>query len=857
MIRLTLKGLLSRKVRTALTMVAILSGVSMISGTYIITDALNHAFNTIFDQTHIDAVITGRSQIGSFDATPSMPASTLRKVAATPGVAAADGEMAGEAQLFDLRTHKPLNPTSHAPSLLFAVKNQKFNQLRLVKGHQPQGRQIALDTDAMRTDHLHLGETVGVASGSHALTTFRLVGATKFGQAGTVLGATLIEMSVPAAQRMTGEVGKYDQIAVMAQKGVTPKEIVRRIRRHLGHRIDHTVTVRTGEGQAKSAASQIAKALTFLKVALLAFAGIAVFVGAFLIFNTFSITVAQRTREFGLLRTVGATRLQILQSVVLESLLVGIFASVIGVGGGFLIAIGLTWLFTALGASFENIPYTLEPRTVVVGLLVGTVITVVAAFVPALRATRVPPIAALREGLDLPKGWFARAVPYIAIIVLSGGLGLTLIGIFAKIAGAGNRLAIIGGGCGLLFIGVATVSPTLVRPMAWVIGWPIERTARFTGLLGSENARRQPTRTAVTASALMIGLAIVVFVTIFANELKVTANDLIERDIAGTYIIEAANQDGVVPPAAVHRIAHMRGVTLLSAIKEDQGRITFPGGTRKTVIVDGVTPATIGRLYRYQWTAGSDADLRKLRHHGALVSDSFAVSHHLTVGSSLTILTTANRTGRFRVVAIFKASALVDSVMVSARSFAADWDQSSDNALVVDAANGVRVDKLENRIKRFLTRRYPTLTVLNQAQFKQQNDSRVDTLLYFLYVLLALSIIISVFGIVNTLILSIYERTREIGMLRAIGTTRRQARWMIRWESVITSLIGAILGILVGTGLALVITAGLQSQGIEYAVPVGELPVFLGLAVLVGIIAAALPARRAARLDILRALSYE
>ena len=866
MIKIELRGLLARKLRTVLTMVAIILGVSMVSGTYILTDTIDNSFAQIYQQatSHIDATVTGRQLVASAsEPTPSFPATLLPIVQQTPGVSAADGEIAGQASLFGAN-NKPLagggirrrriGSSGGAPSLLFGVGDERFNRLTLVSGAWPHGNQVALDESTMSRSHLALGQTIGVSTIQAPLSDFKIVGETRFGNVGSIGGATLIDMDLATAQRITGEIGRFDQISVMNDPGVSQQEIVRRIKARIPPNLRDITKVRTGVQTAKDAAAQIAAALNFLTIALLAFGGIAIFVGAFIIFNTFSITVAQRAREFALLRMLGSSRAQILRSVVVEAFLVGLAASVIGMLAGLGIAKALNGLFKLFGADLPNYGLVVERRTVIVAIVVGTVVTLASGLIPAMRATRVPPIAAMREGATLPKGRFSRYMPYVSALVLVAGLAFTLYGIFASISSAGSRLALIGFGCAILFIGVAMFSPQLIRPLASVLGWPIERFTAITGRLARDNTVRNPTRTAITAAALMVGLALVGFVTIFAAELEKTANDTVNADVAGNLIIEDnASNLNAVSPAAIALVKSVPGVALISQQKSDVARIKSIGDTT----VNGIQFGNIASVYRFQWTQGSDALLPAMGSHGALIDNGFQSSNHLKIGSKLHLLTTIGIRDTFVVRGVYKSSGLLASVLIPAQTFARDWWQQNAQVLAINAAPGVSVSALETRVTNALNLNFPNLSVSSQQQFKAQQDNQINSLLALIYVLLSLSIIVSLFGIINTLVLSIYERTREIGMLRAIGTTRTQIRWMIRWESVITSLIGAILGLVLGIVLAILITIGLQSQGIEFALPIGQLFIWVVVAIIFGIVAAAFPARRAARLDVLRAVAYE
>lgn len=849
-----LRGLFSRKLRTALTMIAIVLGVSMIAGTYVLTDTINDSFSRIFharDST-TDAVLVGKQPVDSqfFNQPPPLPARLLPIVQHTPGVVAAEGIIADRASLVG-KDGKPTGSVGGAPSLLFSRSIPRFQQLTLIQGRNPHGNEVALDKDTMSRHDLHLGQTIGVVAVA-PVEQFKIVGVTKFGAVNSIGGATLILMDLPTAQRITNKQGKYDQIAVAGASGVTPSDLVARIRARIPPNLRGTVKIQTAKQNSDDRTAAIGRGLNFLTIGLLAFGGIAIFVGAFVIFNTFSITVAQRMREFALLRTIGATRGQVLRSVILEALVVGIVASVVGLLAGFGIAKGLNALFVGLGIDLPNSGMIIATRTVVVALLVGTLVTLVASLMPAIRATRVPPIAALREGFQLPRGRWARYAPYIAWLLALLGVLLVIYGIFGSFSTAGSRLLVIGFGAIVLFLGAALLSPQLVRPLASVIGWPMERFTNITGRLARENAVRNPSRTAVTAAALMIGLALVGFVTIFAAELKKTADDAVSREIAGSFAIYN-DQNDLIPAGVTPAVARVPGVQTASAIKVEAGRLAGIG----TVQTNGIQPATLGKVYHFQWKQGSDATLTRMGSHDALVSDNFASDHHLTVGSRLSVTTTAGTHDTFTVTGIYKSAQILPDWCIRYDTMSKDWVLPKDYASLVSAAPGQNLKALKTRLSNALKAQYPSATVHSQQDLKDQTNKSVNQLVYLIYVLLAMSVLVSLFGIVNTLVLSVYERTREIGMLRAIGTTRTQVRWIIRWESVITAVIGAVLGLLLGILLAVLITAGLSSQGIEYALPIGQLLLWVVFAMFFGIVAAAFPARRAARLDVLQAVAYE
>jgi putative ABC transport system permease protein len=843
MTKVALKGLLGRKTRAILTSFAIVLGVAMISGTFVLTDTIQKSFDSVFAQAYdkTDVSISAKEIVKNSRNRAPVPESLLTKVRALDETAAASGDVNGEVKLVDSKGKTVGGENAEGEGFSVNPKEARFSPLTLVSGRWAAGsHEIVIDSNTADKNHYKVGDTIG-AKAEGPVRQYTITGIGKLGGSGFGGLVTFAAFDLETAQSILDRQGQFDGISVAAAKGVSPNELAGAIEPLTGP----SLQVQTGEEATEQASDELASGIGTIRVFLLAFGGISLFVGAFVIFNTISITVAQRTRELATLRTLGASRRQVLRSVLLETAVIGVIASAIGLVMGVGIAAGLKALFAALGVDLPEASAVLATRTIVVSLLVGTLVTLIAGLLPALRATSVPPISAVREGATLPRSRFARLKPYAAGVTTV--LGLLLI--VAGMAGGGGTqsiLASLGAGTLLLFTGVAMMSSHLVKPIARVVGLPARRLGGSAGRLATQNSVRNPGRTASTAAALMIGLALVTFVATLGSGLKDSVTSQIEDQAKADYVVTASSNEGTFPKATDRALAAAPGVDVTSSVRGDQAKIL---GEETTVV--GVDPATIASVYRFDWEHGSDAAVARLG-DGAIVDSSYAKDKHLVLGSRLRVQSPDGKFHTYVVKATYKApkvQPLFTGVLISQASFDADFPQAKNVMAFADGGSAADV-------KRSLAA-FPDARVETKAAYVDRMGEDVNTTLAMFYVLLALSVVVSLFGMVNTMILSVYERTRELGMLRAIGMTRRQARRMIRHESVITALIGAGLGLPLGVLLAGIATQGLSSQGIGFHLSVAPLVVFTLIAALAGVLAAIPPARRASRLNVLSALHYE
>jgi putative ABC transport system permease protein len=846
---LSLKSLWARKARALSTILAVVIGVAFVAGSYVLTDTIFAAFDEIFGESlkGTSVVITAENPVKQENGeTPTVSDSLLPRVQKTPGVRLAAGAIFTPGGFFDAEGNKIGNKLGF--KFISSTQPDGLESLTYVEGHPPRGpTEASLSEAAAHEAGMSPGSTIKII-GQGKVRSFRLVGITRLGGA-SFGGTSIAQVTLPAAQQLTHKVGRFDQISVAADEGVSESTLKDRIARVM----PGGVKVETAKENADRSTKEIREGLTFLRIFLLVFAFIALLVGSFLIFNTFSITVAQRVTEFGMLRTLGASRRQILSAVLIEALAIGTVGAVLGIGGGLVIAKLLNLLLEAFGVDLPTTGLVMETRTIVVSLVIGIVVTAVSSLVPAMRSTRVPPIAALHAFAPTPSR--RRRLLGIALSLLLGlaGLAMVLLGLFGS-ASAGTKAGFIGAGAVVIVFAVSLFSPHLVPPLAAAAGWPLERLRRLLGRLSRENAQRNPARTAVTAAALMIGLMVVAFVTVFAAGLKSSVAQVVDENFAGGLVIQNSDGFSPIPAGAAVAARKVPGVGAVASVRSVQAKL-LPGEAGARI---SAPSRDVERTVAIEWRKGGPPALRHLADDQAVLSDSFASEHDLELGDRFRLLSQTRSRPSFRVVGEFDSKlGIFGSVLVTQAVMARDFKQTQDTIDFIEAEKGANPEQVQALLTRGVEAAFPVAEVLNQQELKENREEQVQQLVNLVYALLLLAIVISVFGIANTLALSIHERRRELGMLRAIGMSRRQVRTMIRYEAVITALIGAILGMALGLVFAALIAQPLKDEGFTLSYPIGSLVGLLVFAAIIGVLAAIAPARRASRLDVLESLQYE
>jgi putative ABC transport system permease protein len=844
MYRATFKSLGSRKLRLVLSALAVVLGVMFVSGSFVLTDSLGKSFDKLFAtvNSNLDVQVTAKPKIDGGDGGPPtalLPVALAEKVAAVPGVAdAVPGVYAQNARI--IGKNGKVVPTFGAPQA--GLDWQGENDLvQLREGRGPVAAdEIAIDAGLAKTSGYRVGDRVGVLT-LQPRKSFEIVGI--FGYSGdrdSLGGSQTTAFTMPVAQQLLlGEQDMVSVIDVTAEQGVTPTALRDDVKAAIGG----DYQVKTGQQTSDDQAAGLESFLNFFTYVLLGFAGVALFVGIFLILNTFSMLVAQRTRELALMRAIGASRRQVIGSVLLEASVIGLVASVLGLGAGVGVGAAIAAAFSRLGGTNLDLTIGVPPAAVVASFVVGLGVTLVAATFPAIRASRIPPVAAMRDAAT-PDKPLTKVTVAGTVVLVAGSTAMAF-----ALTGNASLWLLLGGVLGA-FVGVALLTPVISRPVVSLLGrlfsWSLP------GQLGRRNSARNPRRTAVTAGALMVSIALVTGVSTILASATTSIAKAVDTQVKADLVI-AGQQTGPTPPtfdaAVLGQAAALPGVARVAAFYQSMGTVD---GDR--AFIGAVNDLTDTReVLGLQAAGGSLADLRA----GQLVIDSeSAKTGGIDVGDTVEIQLPRGDATTYTVTGIYTKTDTTRGILLPA-SAAKDFAVPAPSLALLQLADGADVKAVQAAADR-LVADSPEVTVQDRSEYVKQTTSAFDQILVFIQILLALAIVIAVLGIVNTLALSVIERTRELGLLRAIGLRRSQTMRMITVESVVISLFGTLLGIGVGIGLGAAVVKALEDQGFTtLALPWSQMGIYLVAAAVIGVVAAILPAIRAARLNVLSAISYE
>ena len=847
MIRVSLKSLLGRKIRLLLSTFAIVLGVAFVAGSLIFSDTLNRSFTALFAANVGDVVVRpvgGQTSHGALSAF-TVPGSLIAELERVDGAARVDGNV-NALGVYVVGSNGKLVGGLGPPAIGGNWTNAPPAEgvgMEVVKGRAPVGdAEVMLDERTAERAGYDLGDTIPLLTPRGAVQLNpELVGIAGFPDGGSLNGATLALFDTPTAQQLFfGGADVYTDLWVTAEEGVSQEEL----RDSVAEALADDVEAVTGKKEADDSASNLLEAISFITTFLLIFAGIALVVGSFLIVNTFSILVAQRSRELALLRALGASRRQVIASVQVEAGVLGVIGSTLGLGLGVLLAMLLRVVFGQFGLDLSGQPLVFGPRTVLASYVVGVLVTMAAALLPAIRTGRIAPVQALRDDVALPETSIRRR--------LLAGVVMVAVGVPALVVGLGDVVEVpyagwwIGGGILLILLGVATANPVICRPFLAAARATYTRLFGPVGNLAGQNALRNPRRTTATASALMIGLTLACAMAIIGASAKASVDKAVEENFVGDYVVSNVF-GGEFNPSIAEEMAALEGVTAVVRQRFQLVEDTEGDDHRGLTAIE---PTDVPRLE----LEAVEGDLADFTDETVMVSESYADDEGVGVGDTVELKVPAG-TVKWPVSAVFAENPVLFSrVVTTLPTLSGAGFEPADNALIIFAEEGADLQVSLDGIVEEL----PIVTVKDQEAFAAEQREPIDQFVLIIFALLGLALIIAVLGIVNTLALSIIERTREVGLLRAIGLSRRQLGTMIRLESVLISLLGASLGVVLGIGFGVALMRALRDEGLEViSVPLGQMAVFLLVSLVIGVLAALLPARRAGRLDVLRAIATE
>ena len=847
MFRTALRGVAAHKLRLLTTGFAVMLGVAFMAGTLVLTDTLQRTFDNLFADVYesTDAVVRAEEAFenpeGWGGQRGRIDASLLDDVAAVDGVSIAQGDVFGFAQLLDKDGEAIGNPDTGAPTFggNWSVSDE-LNAFTLVAGREPRtDSEIVIDKASADDAGYRVGDDATVMVKGPPLQA-TIAGIVKFGEVDSPGGASFVMFTPEAAQRFVGEPGRFDSISVVADDGVSQSEIVRRLDGILPDQVEAV----TGEAITEENQDAFREGMSFFSTFMLVFAVVALIVGGFMIFNTFFITVAQRTRENALMRAIGASKRQVLGSILLEAVVVGIVASLLGLAAGVVVASGLKALLGAIGFDLPGGGVVFTSGTALWSFGAGLAITVVAAVSPARKAGKVPPVAAMRDVSVGSTGYGSKERIIVSTAVVTAGVAALFWGLFGD---ASNALLVVGLGMLLVLFGVTFLGRTVALPLSRVLGSPLPKARGITGELARENAMRNPKRTAATASTLMIGVALVVFFSILAASTKTSIDRTIEESFTGDVAVTGGTTGfGGLDPSLAKELNELPEVESATGVRRNLAEID---GTPTSFMA--ADPATAFDIIDVDPIEGSPS---RLDGDAIAVFEDEANEEGLHLGDRVPVRFKDTGVQQLTVELIFGAHIPDADWIVGMPVYEANFEDQFDTEIYVENADGVPSATALAAIERAADR-YGNAEVLDRAGYVAQQSEEVDQLLGLIYALLAFAILIALLGIGNTLALSILERTREVGVLRAVGMTRSQLRSTIRWESVIIAVQGTLLGLAVGVFFGWALVRALRDEGITTFDPAfGSLVVIVALAAVAGVVAAVMPARRAARMNVLEAI---
>ena len=847
--KVTLRNLSSNRRRLIGTLLGIVLGVAFLSGTMVLSDTINRTFDELFADVNAgtDAWVRSSDEItGQFGESvrARIDESVVAAVAEVDGVKLAEGQVQGFGQVVGKDGEPIGNPDMGAPTFGGNWSpSDDLNPFNLVEGKAPaDDDDVVLDKKTAEDGKLVVGDRTTVLTQAGPIPV-QVVGIAKFGDLDSPGGASFTSFTLRAAQRYIGQPGKLDAVAAVADSGVSETDLVGRIRKELPPKTE----VITGDELTKENQDDIEQGISIFTNFLSAFAGIALLVATFSIYNTFSIIIAQRTRQMALLRALGASRFQVLRSVLLEAVAIGVIASVVGLVVGVGLAGVLKGLLNALGFDVPAGGTVLKSGTVVTALIVGVVVTLVASLSPAVKASRIPPIAALRDAA------LEHTHPSKIRIVL--GALVTLLGVVQVVGSlsadtASDALRAAGGGAVLLIIATLVLGPVAAPFVAGTIALPIQRFRGFTGRLVRENAMRNPRRTSGAAAALLIGVAVVALFSVFASSVKASVNESVERSFGGDLVVDSGSFGvGGFNPSFGAQLNDLPEVETATGLRF--GAVRIDNDNKGVAVVD---PATAPEVFDLDVRAGSLADLRESQ---VAVAEKVAKEKGYEIGTKLPAKFPDGFETELTVAVLYGSQDVAGNWVVGQPAWNAHATTNTDAIIFVKLADGVSIAKGKAAVAR-VAEAYPGASVNDREEFAKEQAGSVNQLLALVYVMLTLAIIIALFGIANTLSLSVYERTRELGLLRAVGMTRGQLRSTVRWEAVVIAVFGAVGGLGLGVFLGWAIVKGAGKGGFStFRLPVGTLVLVLLIAGIAGLLAGMRAASRAAKLDILTAVGSE